>query len=294
MEGLNSYTGRGLDLEQALRTTDGDLFITRAGKFAAGTTITVTTAALAALETLVSAAATIATLPVSYFAPQTYAGIKTHTADSARTVALATRRTFGADIAPAARAKPNAVESSRVQELKIFAQDKMATALLFGQKNKTAIIAAAVAVTVMGAYYGGLFDHATSLVQSAPVAAPRTIIAPKVIAPKATETLQRMTESLPTSVKPSLTSMEVADIWHSPSLSRSKKAQILSKYVEPSSLNNLGYGRTDVLKAGLAAAAVVTNVASYLFAVPFGVAAPAPYLGLQTASVALGGAAVTL
>jgi len=187
-------------MEQALRATKEDGLPMRAGKFAAGTTLTVTTVALAAVETILSAAATLATLTVSYFVPGRYAAIKTHTADSARTMALAAKRTFGAEIIPANQKVAPQVASSRVQKLQELVKAKATTALQFSKENKTALIASAIAVTVVSAYYFGLFDYAASLVQSAP-AAPQAKKAVQVIAKKAAA-LSPMGPHLPSSLQP--------------------------------------------------------------------------------------------
>jgi len=230
-------------MEQALRATKEDRLPMRAGKFAAGTTLTVTTVALAAVEAILSAAATLATLPVSYFVPERYAAIKTHTADSARTMALAAYRTFGAEIIPANQKVAPKMTSSRVSQLQELVKAKATTALQFGKENKTALIASAIAVTVMSAYYFGLFNSAASLVQSAPTPAKQTAKAAINIAQKAAEPVVSPKNlmcpvELPLPKNTPTLSGAFGEVWTSDK-STTEKLRLLSGYVAPKSLSDL-------------------------------------------------------
>ncbi|NGX47566.1 MAG: hypothetical protein K1000chlam3_00945, partial [Chlamydiae bacterium] len=98
-----------------------------------------------------SLVASILTSPAYFIAPKRYAKITNHTADSARTIVAAAKRTFGAETKKAVAPAPK-IAPSRVEKCKEFAKAQITNALQFSKDNQKAMLAATLTIILLGAY----------------------------------------------------------------------------------------------------------------------------------------------
>jgi len=198
---LAAYT---LAKEGAFRSNATDSFLKRSGKFAVGTAITTSAFGIALVETALSAIAATLASPAYILAPEKYAKLTSHTAASADTIVQAAKRTF--------RVKPKQAEEAKGKEETPPAEpvtNKLQLALAFAKKHETALTAGAIAATVVGAYYFGLFDHTGNLfaLHSTPLPPEPVQVAVKAAA-KAVDTTNSFV--LPTCAMPTFTNTSTA------------------------------------------------------------------------------------
>ncbi|NGX26791.1 MAG: hypothetical protein K940chlam6_00716 [Chlamydiae bacterium] len=272
---LNSFTDRyALTQAEAFQYSKKDTYIKKAGKFTAGTFITTSAFVTAVVETAFSLVASILTSPAYFIAPKRYAKITNHTADSARTVLKAAKLTFGAETKKSVAPAPK-ITLSRVEKYKEFAKAQITNALQFSKDNQKAMLAATLTIILLGAYayqdvfFKYLFPPTPSSFSSStpnapakivqklgiclPSEAPKKVVNPFLKAKDIARHAERFSKTgniskcikpvddstpIPTPTLPSLSSKDVAKIWHS-NLHSSEKAKLLHPYLDKESLKNL-------------------------------------------------------
>ncbi len=185
-----------LTLEGAFQYSEKDSKFVKLEKFAVGTILTTTACIAAIVETVISSLITILTFPLYPIAPKRYAQITQHTADSARTIIAAVKRTFGAEIIakplvkqtkPVKQTPPPApivsaslpaprenIQPKTVEKLPEPSQNFASRVLHFPKEHKTLMMSivlgtATLAATVFFMYYMKTTPSSTSPPSTLPV-----------------------------------------------------------------------------------------------------------------------------
>lgn len=154
-----SLANFALTQEQAFTINpEKDNALTQAGKFTFATAITTGSFALAVAETALSAIAQIALLPLWIISREGYSQIGKHTSDSAATMVLAAKRTFGMD--KTKETDDSKTKKSLGEKLKEVAIDLSAKVhsgkdyiLATGKEHKRAVIATALTASLAALYF---------------------------------------------------------------------------------------------------------------------------------------------